>query len=152
MATDAVDNFNDENGDKISALIAHLQLIPHPEGGHYREIFRAPAADGGRSAVTSIYYLLGAGERSVWHRIDATEIWHYHDGAPLNLWLGQGGEATCHLLGPDIAAGQQSQIVVPPGMWQAAESTGDYTLVGCTVAPGFEFDGFELAPDDVLPA
>ena len=132
-------------------LINILNLKPHPEGGHYAEIFRASAAEGERSAMTSIYYLLCEGERSTWHRIDATEIWHYYAGAPLTLWLGEDGTEQSYVLGNDIAASQQPQIIVPPHVWQAAESKGAWTLVGCTVAPGFEFSGFELAPGGAFP-
>lgn len=134
-------------------LIRLLDLRPHPEGGHYRETYRDAAADsGGRARSTAIFFLLAAGERSAWHRIDATEIWHYHAGAPLVLTLSPDGRtATRHILGPDIAAGALPQRVVPPGCWQAAESTGAWTLVGCTVAPGFQFETFELAPAGWIP-
>lgn len=129
-------------------IIACLDLRPHPEGGHYRETFRDPRLVDGRAASTAIYFLLAAGERSHWHRVDAVEVWHFHAGAPLVLSIeGRGGVT----LGPDLAAGQQPQGVVPAGAWQAAESLGDWTLVGCTVAPGFDFAGFELAPDDWAP-
>jgi predicted cupin superfamily sugar epimerase len=137
-----------EAGEVIRALGLH----PHPEGGHFREIHRAAAADGGRGAVTSIYFLLAAGERSHWHRVDATEIWHFHAGAPLTLRLSADGEdTTAHALGPDLAAGHIPQVIVPPGCWQAAESAGDWTLVGCTVAPAFDFAGFVLAPPGWAP-
>ena len=126
-------------------IIARYALTPHPEGGHYRETFRASAEDGGRGAVTSIYYLLRAGEVSAWHRIDAVEIWHYHAGAPLRLTLSPDGEATTtHRLGVD--EGAWPQVTVPVGAWQSARSEGAWTLVGCTVAPAFEFASFELAP------
>jgi len=126
-------------------IIARYALTPHPEGGHYRETFRAFAEDGGRGAVTSIYYLLREGEVSAWHRIDAVEIWHYHAGAPLRLALSTDGEATTtHRLGVD--EGARPQVTVPVGAWQSARSEGAWTLVGCTVAPAFEFAGFELAP------
>ena len=126
-------------------IIARYALTPHPEGGHYREIFRASAEDGGRGAVTSIYYLLRAGEVSAWHRIDAVEIWHYHAGAPLRLTLSPDGEATTtHRLGVD--EGTWPQVTVPVGAWQSARSEGAWTLAGCTVAPAFDFAGFELAP------
>ena len=133
-------------------IIDALDLSPHPEGGWYRETWRAPAAEGERSAGTAIYYLLQAGEHSAWHRVDATEIWHFHAGAPLSLTLSPNGhDAEAHLLGPEIAAGQRPQIVVPPKCWQCATSMGAWTLVGCTVAPGFEFAGFEMAPPDWRP-
>jgi predicted cupin superfamily sugar epimerase len=132
-------------------IIDRLNLQPHPEGGFYSEIYRATALPGDRSTVTSIYYLLAAGQRSAWHRIDATEIWHFHDGAPLRLSLSEAGLQTDHVLGTDMDAGQQPQVVVPPRVWQSAQTLGDWTLVGCTVAPGFDFAGFELAPGDQLP-
>jgi predicted cupin superfamily sugar epimerase len=134
-------------------IIARLELKPHPEGGHYRETFRDPRADGnGRASSTAIYYLLARGERSHWHRIDAVEIWHYYAGSPLTLRIAHDGCAP-HLvmLGPDLAAGQRPQAIVPAHAWQAAESTGDWTLMGCTVAPGFEFATFELAKPDWSP-
>jgi predicted cupin superfamily sugar epimerase len=131
-------------------IIARLGLQPHPEGGHYREVFRAPGE--GRSAVTSIYYLLRAGERSHWHRIDSTEIWHWYAGAPLLLSLSADGAAVSrHILGNQLDLGQLPQATVPPHAWQAAESQGNWTLVGCTVAPGFEFSGFEMAPEGWRP-
>ena len=124
------------------ALIAQLKLQPHPEGGHFRESFRDDGVKGGRAHSTAIYFLLKAGERSRWHRVDAAEVWHFYRGAPLELRVGK----AIHILGPEIEKGQQPQLIVPPGEWQAARSLGDYTLVGCTVAPGFEFEKFELAP------
>lgn len=133
-------------------IIAHLGLQPHPEGGHYRETFRDTAADGRRAASTAIYFLLRRGERSHWHRVDAVEIWHYHAGAPLRLDIAQGESRECIILGADLAAGQRPQGLVPVQAWQAAESLGDWTLVGCTVAPGFEFEGFELAPEGWEPS
>ncbi|MCA0317389.1 MAG: cupin domain-containing protein [Proteobacteria bacterium] len=128
-------------------IIALLDLKPHPEGGHFRETFRDAAGEGGRAASTAIYFLLKRGERSHWHRVDATEVWHWHAGAPLRLSIARGdaGPATDHVLGADLANGQRPQGVVPPHHWQAAESLGDWTLVGCTVAPGFDFAGFVLA-------
>ena len=126
-------------------VIARYGLAPHPEGGHYREIFRADAEEGGRCAVTSIYYLLRAGEVSAWHRVDAVEIWHYHAGDALRLELSLDGvEITSHRLG--VGKGAWPQVVVPVGAWQSARPEGAWTLVGCTVAPAFEFAGFELAP------
>ena len=128
-------------------IIAHLGLEPHPEGGWYAETWRAPARAGERAAGTSIYFLLRAGEASHWHRVDAAEIWHHYAGAPLTLRIAEtdSGPARAHTLGPDLAAGARPQILVPPGRWQAAQSTGDWTLAGCTVSPGFDFAGFELA-------
>ena len=126
-------------------IIATLGLKPHPEGGHFAESFRAP--DAPRGASTAIYFLLKAGERSHWHKVDADEIWHHYDGAPLELSLSEDGKNVRHLrLGRDFAIGERPQGVVPRGVWQAARSLGNWTLVGCTVAPGFEFRGFELAP------
>ena len=131
-------------------IIARYELTPHPEGGHYREIYRAQAEDGGRGAVTSIYYLLRAGEVSAWHRVDAVEIWHYHAGDALRLELSLDGVATTsHRLGIDDNA--WPQVTVPVGAWQSARPDGAWTLVGCTVAPAFEFAGFELAPPGWRP-
>jgi hypothetical protein len=135
------------------AIIRHLGLRPHPEGGHYRETYRHVAEGGGRGAMTAIYFLLRAGEVSHWHRVDATEIWHYYAGAPLDLAVAEDGARPRTLvLGPDLAAGQAPQVIVPPGAWQSARSRGDWTLVGCTVGPAFEFAGFELAPPGWNPA
>ena len=134
-------------------IIARLELKPHPEGGHYRETFRDKRVDAnGRSFSTAIYFLLARGERSHWHRIDAVEIWHYYAGSALSLWIAHDG-CTQHTvrLGPDVGAGERPQAIVPAHAWQAAESTGDWTLVGCTVAPGFEFATFELAKPDWFP-
>ena len=129
------------------AIIRALGLKPHPEGGFYAETWRDPAPEGERGAGTAIYYLLCAGEVSAWHRVDAAEIWHWYAGAPLRLRLsGDGQEMREVLLGPDIIAGQRPQAIVPPHGWQSAESTGAWTLVGCTVSPAFEFAGFEMAP------
>ncbi|MCH2077392.1 MAG: cupin domain-containing protein [Rhodobacteraceae bacterium] len=126
-------------------LIAHLALEPHPEGGWYRQTWIESPSEG-RPTGTCIYFLLKEGEASHWHRVDATEIWHYYAGAPLVLSLAEteAGPAVDHLLGPDLPV-QKPQIIVPKDHWQAARATGAYTLVGCTVSPGFSFDGFELA-------
>jgi hypothetical protein len=133
-------------------IIARLDLKPHPEGGHYRETFRDPRVDtSGRAVSTAIYFLLARGERSHWHRIDATEIWHYYAGAPLTLHIADGRDQRLIRLGPDLAAGDVPQAIVPARAWQAAESTGDWTLIGCTVAPGFDFATFELAPKGWSP-
>lgn len=134
------------------AVIALLELQPHPEGGFFRETFREKAADGGRGASTAIYFLLRAGERSHWHKVDASEIWHWHAGAPLKLRIADAGGKRDVMLGPDLAAGERPQGVVPPFAWQAAESLGAWTLVGCTVAPAFDFSGFELAPPGWEPS
>lgn len=128
-------------------IIAALGLKPHPEGGHYVETYRHAPADGGRGAMTAIYFLLAQGEVSRWHRVDAAEIWHWYAGAPLTLGISSDGARVQRIaLGPDIAAGQRPQAIVPPGHWQAAESRGAWTLAGCTVGPAFAFDRFELAP------
>jgi predicted cupin superfamily sugar epimerase len=134
-------------------IVRRLGLVPHPEGGHYRETFRDGRCDeAGRSAGTAIYYLLAAGETSEWHRVDAAEIWHFYAGAPMVITISPDGhDASAHRLGPDIAAGQHPQLVVPAGHWQTATSLGEWTLVGCTVAPGFDFAGFEMAPPDWRP-
>ena len=126
-------------------IIAHLNLTPHPEGGLYRQTW--VAENQGRPVGTCIYFLLKAGEASHWHKVDATEIWLYHAGAPLILSLSatDDGPATDHLLTPDLTKGAP-QIIVPENHWQAARTTGDYTLVSCTVSPGFDFAGFTLAP------
>jgi len=132
-------------------LIALLDLKPHPEGGYFRETFRdaAPDAEGhdGRAPSTAIYFLLKAGEVSRWHRVDAAEVWHFYRGAPLELRIGK----DTYVLGSNVDEAQAPQVVVPPHAWQSARSLGDYTLVGCTVAPGFEFAHFELAPDGYQP-
>ena len=131
-------------------IIALLDLKPHPEGGCYRETFRDPRTVDGRSVGTAIYYLLAEGEASHWHRVDAGEIWHYHAGAPLELRVADPTERRI-VLGPDLMAGDRPQAVVPAGVWQAARSLGAWTLVGCTVAPGFDFAGFEMAAADWEP-
>lgn len=129
-------------------LIHALKLSPHPEGGHYRETFRDAHGADGRAHSTAIYFLLAHGEESRWHRIDAVEIWHFYRGAPLELLTkDESGVSARHVLGDDIENGQSPQIFVPALTWQAARTLGAYTLVGCTVAPAFSFDGFELAPD-----
>jgi predicted cupin superfamily sugar epimerase len=141
------------NAREAEAIIARLDLQPHPEGGYYRETWRHEPEDGGRGVKTAIYYLLRRGQRSAWHRVDAVEIWHYYAGAPLELTLScDGVETTTHRLGVDFDDGQEPQAVVPAGAWQTAESLGDWTLVGCTVAPAFVFEGFELAPPGWAPA
>jgi predicted cupin superfamily sugar epimerase len=133
-------------------IIAWLELQPHPEGGHFRETFRDARVDAnGRSVSTAIYFLLAPGERSHWHRIDAVEVWHFYAGSPLMLRIAEADSQRTVALGPDLAAGQVPQAIVPARAWQAAESTGNWTLVGCTVAPGFEFATFELAPKRWTP-
>jgi predicted cupin superfamily sugar epimerase len=128
-------------------IIARLELKPHPEGGHYRETFRDPRVDAnGRAHSTAIYFLLARGERSHWHRIDAVEVWHYYAGSALALQIANNDGRRSIRLGPDLAAGEAPQAVVSAQAWQSAETTGDWTLVGCTVAPGFDFATFEMAP------
>lgn len=137
------------SADGLSAaeIIRLLQLVPHPEGGHFREMFRDPCQMQGRAVSTAIYFLLMKGERSHWHRVDAAECWHHYAGAALVLHVAESETAkpAANLLGKDLAGGERPQFVVPEGHWQAAETLGEWTLVGCTVAPGFEFAGFELA-------
>lgn len=136
--------------DEADRLIALLGLEPHPEGGHYKQIFRDSDGPAGRGHSTSIYCLLRAGEVSRPHRIDAAEIWHFYRGAPLELVIAETGKPSArHLLGVAIEKGEHPQIVVPPHAWQGARSTGDFTLAGCTVAPGFLFETFEMAPEDM---
>jgi uncharacterized protein len=134
-------------------IIRLLDLEPHPEGGHYRQTFRDRVESGGRAASTAIYFLLARGERSRWHRVDAAEAWHHYAGGPLELQISADGNAPVERirLGTDLMAGERPQAVVPAHAWQAAVSLGDWTLVGCTVAPGFLFSRFEMAPPDWEP-
>jgi len=134
-------------------IIRLLGLVPHPEGGHYRETFRDPDGGEARAHSSQIYYLLRAGETSRWHRIDATEIWHFYLGDPLELLTTDGeGPPTRRVLGPDLAAGEVLHHAIPKGVWQSARPLGAFALVGCTVAPAFEFSGFEFAPEGWEPA
>ena len=138
----------------VAEVIDLLDLQPHPEGGHFRETFRdSKQIASGRAASTAIYYLLACGERSRWHRVDAAEVWHWYAGAPLALDLASAdGTQTEHvLLGPDLSRGERPQATVEAFTWQMAASAGAWTLVGCTVAPGFEFAGFEMAPPGWQP-
>ena len=136
----------------LNDIITALDLAPHPEGGFYRETFRDQRQVEGRSAGTAIYYALGVGDCSAWHRVDAAETWHWYAGAPLALTLcSNGHDARAHRLGPNLLQGERPQIIVPAQCWQTAESLGEWTLVGCTVAPGFTFQGFELAPPNWRP-
>ena len=146
-------HFYQQGSQSADAIIKKLDLTPHPEGGHYRETFRDTRVDAqGRSVSSLIYFLLGTGDVSDWHRVDATEIWHYYAGAPLVLTQSPNGhDASALHLGPDVLAGQHPQIVVPANHWQTATSLGAWTLVGCTVAPAFDFAGFELAPPNWRP-
>lgn len=135
-------------------IIRLLDLKPHPEGGHFRETFRdVRTGEDGRAASTAIYFLLARGERSHWHRIDAVETWHFYAGNALLLEIATSDADPVEriTLGPDLARGQRPQAIVPAQAWQAAQSLGDWTLVGCTVSPGFEFSGFELAPKGWTP-
>ena len=131
-------------------VVASLGLTPHPEGGAYRETFRhVPERGGpnwgGRGAMTAIYYLLRAGERSHWHRVDAAEIWHFYAGAPLELSIERAdGSVEKRVLGTALFDGEEPQLEVPAGAWQRARSLGPWTLVGCTVSPGFLFEKFEI--------
>lgn len=137
---------------KADEIIAALGMIPHPEGGHYVETWRHVRDSGGRGAGTAIYYLLEAGERSHWHRVDAAEIWHWYAGAPMQLSLSPDGIAVeWKTLGNDLASGARPQILVPAGVWQSATSSGEWSLIGCTVSPAFEFAGFEMAPPGWKP-
>lgn len=134
-------------------VIAMLGMQPHPEGGHYVETWRGPDGPDGRAAATAIYFLLRDGERSHWHRVDASEMWLHHAGASLTLRVAEADDGAVieHALGSDLVAGERPQAVVPADAWQAAETTGDWTLVSCIVAPGFEFAGFDLAPPGWSP-
>jgi len=133
-------------------IIATLGMKPHPEGGHYVETWRHATVDGSRGAGTAIYFLLRAGERSHWHRVDAAEIWHWYAGAPLELSVSRDGEEVAvATLGNDLASGARPQVVAPAGVWQSAVSLGAWTLIGCTVSPAFEFSGFEMAPPEWAP-
>ena len=129
-----------------SDIISKLGLKPHPEGGHYTQTW--VAENEGRPTGTCIYFLLAEGERSQWHRVDAVEIWHFYAGAPLILSMAdkEQGPRRDLVLGPELHLGQLPQLIVPQHHWQAARSTGAWTLVGCTVSPGFQFEGFEMAP------
>lgn len=140
--------------DEARAIIDKLDLAPHPEGGWYRQTWVADAAADARPAGTAILFLLRGEERSHWHRVDAAEVWHFHAGAPLILSIAATAEGPARdlRLGPDVLAGDAPQGIVPPGHWQAARSSGGWTLVGCTVSPGFRFEGFELArPEFDIP-
>jgi uncharacterized protein len=134
------------------AIVETLGLAPHPEGGWYRETWRHAPPDGSRGAGTAIYFLLTRDRASHWHRVDAAEIWHFYAGAPLELSIAQDGSAGVrHLLGVDLAAGERPQLVVPANAWQSARTLGEWTLVGCTVSPAFEFARFELAAPGWTP-
>jgi len=134
-------------------IIAQLGLQPHPEGGCYAETWRHRPSGGGRGVGSAIYFLLRRGELSRCHRVDATEIWHFYAGQPLQLQIFAEPATSWStvVLGPDVDAGQRPQVIVPAGAWQTAATLGDFTLVGATVSPAFEFDGFELAPLSFQP-
>jgi predicted cupin superfamily sugar epimerase len=136
-----------------AAIIDRLGLEPHPEGGWFRETWRADAAPGERASATAIHFLLEEGQRSHWHRVDAAELWLWHAGSALALSMapGDAGPASASTLGPDVLAGQHPQVLVPAGHWQAAEPLGGWVLVSCVVSPGFEYSGFELAPEGWSP-
>ena len=137
---------------EIERLISELGMRPHPEGGWYAETHRIPSPAGERSPGTAIYYLLKGGPVARWHRVDATETWHHYAGGPLVLTVVcKDGELRTHVLGTNIAEGERPQAVVPAHAWQAAQALGAWTLCGCTVAPGFEFSGFEMAPEGWAP-
>ena len=128
-------------------MIEALELKPHPEGGFYRQTWEGD--DSPRASGTCIYFLLTEGQRSQWHKVDAVEIWHFYSGAPLKLRVSETetGPVKSLVLGSDLTVGEVPQGIVPKNAWQSAETTGAWTLVGCTVSPGFRFEGFELAPD-----
>ncbi|TVQ31297.1 MAG: cupin domain-containing protein [Geminicoccaceae bacterium] len=132
-------------------LIESLRLVPHPEGGHYVETHRGPPLSDGRASVTTIYYLLRQGERSHWHRIDASEVWHYQAGAPMGLEIARDGRIERVCLGSDLLGGEVGHAVVPPLAWQSARALGPWSLVSCTVSPGFVFEGLEMAPPGWSP-
>ena len=137
----------------VRRVIERLKLEPHPEGGWYRETWRAPAAQGERASATAILFLLEAHQSSHWHRVDADELWFWHAGSPLTLLIAASGSerASASTLGPDVLCGQAPQLRVPKGAWQAARPEGGWALVSCVVSPGFEFAGFELAAPDWTP-
>jgi predicted cupin superfamily sugar epimerase len=143
------------HGLSATDVIKLLDLAPHPEGGYYRETFRDEATvtvgGNGREASTAIYFLLSAGEVSRWHRVDAAEVWHWYAGAPLTLSIADTADRRDIELGTDFARGERPQAVVPAATWQMAESRGVWTLVGCTVAPGFRFSGFQIGPPGFEP-
>lgn len=138
--------------DAAREVIDALGLTPHPEGGYFRETWRDRSSGNGRGHGTAIYFLLEGGQRSHWHRVDATEIWHWYAGAPLDVLIAaaDGGRERVRL-GPDVRGGERPQAIVPAGAWQSTEAPAGWGLVGCTVSPAFEFDGFELAPPGWSP-
>ena len=142
-----MNNIHTEKLVSADDIVRMLDLVPHPEGGYFRETYRDTHSVDGRSVGTAIYFLLKAGEISRWHKVDAAEIWHFYAGSPLELGLAEPGKKAQQLvIGNDLGKRQLPQYVIPKAWWQQARSLGDWTLVGCTVAPGFEFSGFEMAP------
>ena len=135
------------------ALIETLGLAPHPEGGWYRETWRAETSPGERASATSILFLLEAGQRSHWHKVDATELWLFHAGSALRLETAASdtGPIRAARLGPDVLSGEQPQLRVEAGDWQSAEADLGWALVSCVVSPGFEYAGFTLAPPGWAP-
>lgn len=145
---------DERTDDSVAAIIGHLGLAPHPEGGWYRETWRAESREeGARASATAIYFLLEAGQRSHWHRVDAAEMWLWHAGHPLRLlWAAEAeGPVRAVLLGGDVLAGEAPQHLIPAQHWQAAETDRGWALVSCIVSPGFEFAGFDLAPPGWRP-
>lgn len=142
-----------ETDEAVAAIIARLGLAPHPEGGWYRETWRAEARDGARASATAIHFLLEAGQRSHWHRVDGAEIWLWHAGHPLRLMTAADAEGPVQevLLGGDVLGGEAPQHLIPALHWQAAEADRGWALVSCVVSPGFEFAGFDLAPPEWRP-
>jgi predicted cupin superfamily sugar epimerase len=137
---------------RAEEVIALLELERHPEGGWYRQTFADPGPEGARQLSTAIYYLLEGDDLSAWHCVDAAEVWHWHAGAPLKLRLSHEGKVIDeYILGPDLKGNERPQVIVPRQCWQTAKSLGAWTLVGCTVAPGFRFSGFEMAESDWEP-
>jgi uncharacterized protein len=137
--------------DEARAIIERLELAPHPEGGWYRETWRAPAGENARAAGTAIHFLLEQGQRSHWHRVDADELWLWHAGSPILLQVAEGGAPLATRLGGDVLDGYAPQRLVPAGAWQSAEAAQGWALLSCVVVPGFSFAGFELAPPDFSP-
>ena len=139
------------NSYSAQEIIKHLDLQPHPEGGWYKETYRHQPSDGGRGDQTAIFFLLEKGQSSHWHKVDAVEMWHWYAGSALTLKSHDEKAETTVTLGPDVIAGQTPQHIIPKDHWQAASEDQGWVLVGCTVTPAFEFDGFELAPPDWTP-
>lgn len=124
-------------------IITTLGLQPHPEGGWYKETWRNPSEP--RALGTAIYFLLEAHQQSRWHKVDADEMWHWYAGSAMELYQSDGDVTTIDILGPELFEGQRPQLMVPAHRWQQSVPMGGWVLVGCTVCPGFVFEGFELA-------